>query len=57
MLVSETKNQTTTNQLIQEQKHIEKFENVICPKYGLKCIKIGVVVAKIKNITAMQTEL
>ena len=36
MLVSETKNQTTTNQLIQEQKHIEKFENVICPKYGFK---------------------
>ena len=26
MLVSETKNQTTTNQLIQEQKQIEKYK-------------------------------
>ena len=25
----------TTTQLLEEQKHIERFENVICPQYGI----------------------
>jgi len=29
----------STTQLKEEQKHIERFENVICPKYGLISVK------------------